>query len=94
MQLEPTKSNQSLIAFDMSGTNCSYRLFQSWATKQVSLTLGALSSTSVTQQHAAMPAALDLTALIGAMLAQFVAHIATAMKQGPGTKGTTQLLIQ
>ena len=35
MQLAPNKANQSLIAFDMNGANCSCPIFKRWCKKRM-----------------------------------------------------------
>ena len=73
----------------MSGANCSDRICQRWTENQVDITLGAPPSAQTLPQHTGIPPTLDPTALIGAMVVQFGAQMASAMKQSPGAVGTT-----
>ena len=89
MQLEPGKQNQNLIAFNMNGADCLDRLFQLWATKQVSITLGAPPTMPVLQQNPGVSPTLDSTALNGIMSAQFDTKMASKTKHSPGALGAT-----
>ena len=42
MQLEPRNLDQSLVAFDDVGANCSNKVFWGWGRKQLEITLGPI----------------------------------------------------
>ena len=55
MQLEPNKTNQGLVAFDMTGAMCSDQTFQSWTHRQVELTLGPAHTSAAQPQTISQP---------------------------------------
>jgi len=93
MQLESNKTNQGLVAFDMTGAMCSDQTFQSWTHRQVELTLWPAHTSTAQHQTISQPV-LDPTTIMGAIAVQFGAQMATMMQATENGGSTSQQQLQ